>query len=105
MVENVLIVSEDDLRRLIREEMSSVVDSGEHTTKERDSGQKTFIMADDVIDMTGYSQSTLARKIKEGVLPIARKEGKRNLFDKHEVEELINLGKLKRNKTNNNLKS
>ena len=105
MTDKILIVEESELRRIIREEFSSVVDSESRSNNERESSQQVYVAADDVIDMTGYSQSTLARKIKEGVLPIARKEGKRNLFDKHEVEELINLGKLKRNKTNNNLKS
>ena len=59
---------------------------------------EAFAKTKDVIDMTGYSQASIARKIKDGVLPIAKKEGNRNLFDKKVVEELINQGKLKRNK-------
>lgn len=97
-MDKIVVLAENDLRQLIREEVKAVVDSGTHTTTPNEGEHQTFLLADDVIDMTGYSQASIARKIKDGVLPIAKKEGNRNLFDKKVVEELINQGKLKRNK-------
>ena len=97
-MDKIVVLAENDLRQLIREEVKAVVDSGTNTTTPNEGEHQTFLLADDVIDMTGYSQASIARKIKDGVLPIAKKEGNRNLFDKKVVEELINQGKLKRNK-------
>ena len=97
-MDKIVVLAENDLRQLIREEVKAVVDSETHTTTTNEGEHQTFLLADDVIDMTGYSQASIARKIKDGVLPIAKKEGNRNLFDKKVVEELINQGKLKRNK-------
>lgn len=97
-MDKIVVLAENDLRQLIREEVKAVVDSGTNTTTTNEGEHQTFLLADDVIDMTGYSQASIARKIKDGVLPIAKKEGNRNLFDKKVVEELINQGKLKRNK-------
>lgn len=97
-MDKIVVLAENDLRQLIREEVKAVVDSVTHTTTTNEGEHQTFLLADDVIDMTGYSQASIARKIKDGVLPIAKKEGNRNLFDKKVVEELINQGKLKRNK-------
>ena len=97
-MDKIVVLGENDLRQLIREELKAVVDSGTNTTTPNEGEHQTFLLADDVIDMTGYSQASIARKIKDGVLPIAKKEGNRNLFDKKVVEELINQGKLKRNK-------
>lgn len=97
-MDKIVVLGENDLRQLIREEVKAVVDSGTNTTTPNEGEHQTFLLADDVIDMTGYSQASIARKIKDGVLPIAKKEGNRNLFDKKVVEELINQGKLKRNK-------
>ena len=97
-MDKIVVLAENDLRQLIREEVKAVVDSGTHTTTTNEGEHQTFLLADDVMDMTGYSQASIARKIKDGVLPIAKKEGNRNLFDKKVVEELINQGKLKRNK-------
>lgn len=97
-MDKIVVLGENDLRQLIREEVKAVVDSGTNTITPNEGEHQTFLLADDVIDMTGYSQASIARKIKGGVLPIAKKEGNRNLFDKKVVEELINQGKLKRNK-------
>lgn len=97
-MDKIVVLGENDLRQLIREEVKAVVDSGTNTTTPNEGEHQTFLLADDVMDMTGYSQASIARKIKDGVLPIAKKEGNRNLFDKKVVEELINQGKLKRNK-------
>ena len=97
-MDKIVVLAENDLRQLIREEVKAVVDSGTNTITPNEGEHQTFLLADDVIDMTGYSQASIARKIKDGVLPIAKKEGNRNLFDKKVVEELINQGKLKRNK-------
>lgn len=97
-MDKIVVLGENDLRQLIREEVKAVVDSGTNTITPNEGEHQTFLLADDVIDMTGYSQASIARKIKDGVLPIAKKEGNRNLFDKKVVEELINQGKLKRNK-------
>lgn len=97
-MDKIVVLGENDLRQLIREEVKAVVDSGTNTITQNEGEHQTFLLADDVIDMTGYSQASIARKIKDGVLPIAKKEGNRNLFDKKVVEELINQGKLKRNK-------
>lgn len=97
-MDKIVVLGENDLRQLIREEVKAVVVSGTNTTTPNEGEYQTFLLADDVMDMTGYSQASIARKIKDGVLPIAKKEGNRNLFDKKVVEELINQGKLKRNK-------
>jgi hypothetical protein len=93
----ICVIDEAELRRIVREEFTQAVDARTRWLTEKERNKETFIGVNELKELTGYNQSTIALKIKTGVLkPIKKAGSNRNMFCKQDVLDLISKGELRK---------
>lgn len=87
---NFVVMSRDDVKQLVFEALDEYFASA---PKEKAEPKQEFYNSKELCDVAQISQTTLWRKEKEGVI-VPSKVGRKKLYDKALVAELITSGKL-----------